>query len=319
MRSVTPVRMIGFTTIPLVTDEPHVIFYAGAPIVTPEGHKVGTLCVIDNAPNALSATQRDMLTRLSRQVAHILEQRIVSDALEHSNDQLRAANDELSQFTYRASHDLKAPLVSIRRLAEFVLQDLDDQQVDEAANNVKRISASAARLEGVVSGVLALHRASGAVDISEEFSILELVQGVKEDLHWMLEESGCEVISEIGGDAIVHHQRIRIHQIVENLVSNAIKYRDPAKESCFVKLKITQSADRLDIEVADNGVGIEEQFHPQVMGMFKRFHADAAEGSGLGLAIVKRHVESLQGSIEFVSSPIEGTRFSISIPLGSGE
>lgn len=303
---------------PLVTGDPRVIFYAGAPLISPEGHKVGTLCVIDNEPRTLDPKQKDMLMRLSRQVAYILEQRIVSHQLDVVNQQLQTANDELSQFSYRASHDLKSPLISIRRLADFIRKDIGDQQYDEAIGNTKKVSNLASRLEDVVTNVLALHKATDTPDRSESFSTIELVQGVKEDLHWLFEDSGCQFKTDHVADFNMFHEKVRIQQIMENLVSNAVKYRDRSKETCQVEVKCQEKTDRIAIEVSDNGVGIEEKFHDDVMGMFKRFHSGLSEGSGLGLAIVKKHVDALQGSINFTSVPNSGTSFFVSLPKGLG-
>lgn len=299
---------------PLVTGDPHVIFYAGAPIISVEGHKVGTLCVIDNEPKTLSPTEKEMLTRLSRQVAYILEQRIVAERADALNQELRAANEELFQFSYRASQDLKAPLVSIRRLADFVRKDFGEEQYEEAIENLEKVSAMAVQLEQEVNNVLALREAGATEHASESFSVLDLLQDIAEDVEWQLEDANCDLKTSSIQDFMMHSEKARIRQILTNLISNAIKYRDPSKTPCSVEIRCPQRADRIVIQVIDNGVGIDQEHHSEVMGMFKRFHPELSEGTGLGLAIVKKHVEAMQGQIHFTSAPNVGTTFSISLP-----
>ena len=306
-----------FQDSPLVVNDPGIVFYAGAPIVSPEGHKVGTLCVLDNEPHNLGNKQRDMLTRLSRQVSYIFEQRIVAENLDRVNSQLAYSNEELSQFSYRASHDLKAPLVSIKRLSNFILKDLDEEQFDEVSKNVSKVSSLATRLEGVVTNVLALHQAGFEVqegNNEESFSIRELIDGIKENLEWLLEDSDCDFVVDDPGELVVHSEKVCLQQILENLISNAAKYRDTSKDRCFVELKIRKNDRGVLIDVIDNGVGIPKKYHADVLKMFSRFHSDLSTGSGLGLAIVNKHIDALQGSIQFISTPGVGTAFSLAIP-----
>ncbi len=228
---------------------------------------------------------------------------------------LRNANDELTQFAYRASHDLRAPLVSIARLSEYLLQDIRDGEVDEAIANVERVLRLSQRLAGTVTDVLDLHRAGAAEHPEREaFRFETLMDGVQDNLRWLLEEAGCELQIESSSDADIIGQRVRIQQILENLVSNGIKYRNPERAMSFVRVHYQRTPHRATFEVSDNGLGIPEHHHPDVMNMFTRFHPEESSGTGLGLAIVKKHVDAMHGTVRFTSTG-EGTTFRVEVPV----
>jgi signal transduction histidine kinase len=105
----------------------------------------------------------------------------------------------------------------------------------------------------------------------------------------------------------------RLRLIVENLISNAIRYADPGKTERFVETSLVDLGKEIELRVRDNGVGIPAECHAQVFGMFRRFHPQRAEGSGLGLALVKKEVLRLGGAIDFESSPA-GTMFCVRLP-----
>lgn len=107
---------------------------------------------------------------------------------------------------------------------------------------------------------------------------------------------------------------MRITQILENLISNAWKYRDESKETTpYVKVSAIELHDAFQLSVEDNGLGIPNDRKDETFQMFKRFHPKVSSGSGLGLAIVKKHVDILKGTIVVDSSP-RGTSFMITLP-----
>ena len=229
------------------------------------------------------------------------------------------ANDELNQFAYRASHDLRSPLVSISRLTEYLRQDVEDGNLEEVMDNLARVDSLASRLDNTVKSVLDLHK-SGYDDQAdrEPFEFTSLVHEVRENLDWLFEETGCELNIDVALQHAIAGHRTRFQQILENLVSNSVKYRNLDRDSCSVTVKCRQSDNALTLDVIDNGLGIPEEYHADVMGMFKRFHPRHAQGTGLGLAIVKKHVDVLKGRIEFQSSDA-GTAFRITVPVKVSE
>lgn len=292
---------------PLVTESPNLMFYAGAPIVTPEGHKVGTLCVLDNKPNELSIEQRSILTRLSNQVSSNLELRL-------NIEKLNNANDELAQFAYRTSHDLKSPITTSLRLLEYLDIDIDDGNFDEAKLNVSRVRGIMLRLDSLVQDILSLVRAESDPTEEKLLNVAEIVENVVNGLERLAHEHGCEIITSIDKSIDVRIQRGRLTQIIENLISNGIKYSDRSTTNSYVKIGVSKTDSELTISIRDNGVGIPEKFHDDIYKAFTRFHPESSFGSGLGMSIVKKHIDYLNGKVEF-SSSASGTSYEIVIPL----
>lgn len=249
-------------------------------------------------------TNELMMTEVNQKLEYLVEQRTSS---------LTRANEELAQFAYRASHDLKAPLTSTKRLAQFIKQDIKAGQLDAAADDSDKIVVQMTKLEELVIGILALTEADaidqGVVDVDFE-SILSGICSSNSDL---LTKNGCTFEQSINISKPMKAEKVRMLQILENLVTNAIKYYDPDKEKPFVKASVCEKQDSYVVTVKDNGLGIPESRQGEVFQMFKRFHPNVSFGSGLGMAIVKKHVDYMQGTIDMVTSDA-GTIFTIVFP-----
>jgi len=215
------------------------------------------------------------VTEINQQLEKLVEQRTES---------LTRANTELSQFAYRTSHDLKAPLTASKLLTNFIIEDIEAGDIDNAIQDINRIHDQMVKLEDLVMSILSLTEVDSIVD------------------------------REIEPDIQFFSCPIRITQILENLISNSLKYRDEKKsELAFIKVSLLGVADTYQLTVEDNGIGIPEDRHKEVFQMFKRFHPQLSFGSGLGLAIVKKHIDYLDGTIQMQTSP-GGTKFIITIP-----
>ncbi len=128
-----------------------------------------------------------------------------------------------------------------------------------------------------------------------------------------LDHEGVEIKTHIELTSLFLSESVRIKQIIYNLVSNGVKYSNSNRAKPFVSISVSGDENEVLIEVKDNGLGIEKQFHDQVFKEFTRFIPKVAEGSGVGMAIVKRHVDALGGTIDFSSSD-EGTHFWVKLP-----
>ncbi|MCF2857108.1 HAMP domain-containing histidine kinase [Pseudoalteromonas sp. SMS1] len=226
---------------------------------------------------------------------------------------IEKANEELSQFSYRTSHDLKSPLTASKKLTEYILQDIDSGDIEEAKSSVKRVQSQVTKLESLVDDVLSLTKIDLITENEIEFDLNALIDDIVDKRKTFFEDDCCVFSASVElADPIISGHKIRYQQIIENLVSNGFKYQDEQKENPYVKLHVACVGDLLSIIVEDNGVGIPDKYHNEIYQMFKRFHPSLASGSGLGLAIVKKHVEKMQGSIHFSSSP-QGTIFQVDI------
>ena len=226
---------------------------------------------------------------------------------------LEKANSELEQFAYRTSHDLKAPLTSTKGLARFIIQDIEGGQLENAKDDASKIVEQMGKLESLVEGILSLSAANSDIENIKALDIGKLINESKEPYSGDLESMNFKVVESIQLESPMISEEVRVKQIIDNLVSNAIKYADKAKEQPCVNISVYDDLDNYYLDVEDNGLGIPEHRQNEVFQMFKRFHPTVNKGSGLGMSIIKKHVDSLNGSIEMKSSE-KGTKFSVVIP-----
>jgi len=231
---------------------------------------------------------------------------------------LQQANDELEQFAYRASHDLKSPLSASKGLATYVLKDIEAGEIQEAKNNVERIYRQLDKLETLVVDILSLTKADLGAEENVPVDFNELFDSIKENLTWLTEQRQCDISMNATLSEPVFSQKTRLAQVLENLISNGIKYMNPEETHPRVVLTVSDNSKHLLIRVTDNGLGIPENKHENIFDKFSRFHPNVHSGSGLGLSIVKKHIDYLNGTINFNSSR-NGSTFDITIPKFSQE
>lgn len=243
----------------------------------------------------------------------ITERKRVEEEIRSKNAQLSRLNNELTNFAYSVSHDLKAPLTAIQGLTRIVLEDLDANEIAEAQANLKKIGAEADKLKHLIEDVLALAKSDSEQEAWTPTDVSSTLREVVESFHVLSESEGVELRMGLPEGLALPSQPTRLRQIAENLISNAIRYSDPEKTERFVEVSLANLGAELELRVRDNGLGIPAECHAQVFGMFRRFHAHRAEGSGLGLALAKKEVLRLGGAIDFESSPA-GTIFRVRLP-----
>lgn len=258
--------------------------------------------LLDVAKNKL--TEELIMTEVNEKLEYMVSQRTLS---------LTRANDELALFAYRASHDLKAPLSSSKNLAEFIIQDINDEKFDRAKGDAKKISDQMVKLEELIIGILALTEADFAEKELTDIDLSAILADIKLRSEELLTINNCSLKTSIQLNGAMKSQAIRITQILENLITNGIKYCDQKKDERFVDINIVENENSYIINVEDNGLGIPEERQNEAFQMFKRFHPTTSFGSGLGMAIVKKHIDYMKGTIEMNSSAL-GTKFTVTLP-----
>lgn len=237
--------------------------------------------------------------------------------LHEKSAELSRVNEELKQFAYRASHDLKGPLSTAKGLAKFIAMDVADGDLDGAIVNARLIEDVMGKLEKSVMSFLALATADAnnteATVVDVQGLIADICRGLAHDI------DAANVIIETDLERkSVLIQHVRLRQILENLLANGVKYSDPDKERRFVKVCCRNIDDeRFELTVEDNGCGIPSAVKHKIFDLFSRFH-EKSQGTGLGLAIVKKHVEDLGGEIA-VESTKTGTLFRAILPASPEE
>lgn len=264
---------------------------------------------------------RDITARKQAETAMILyarEQERLNRALKRQSQDLERSNDELRLFASAASHDLKEPLRKIRTFGDFLLTENAEQLGEDGRRYVDIMVDGAARMSRMIDGILAYSRA-GLQDLQVSQVDLGGLWGVVcDDLEIQIGEAGASV--EIGDMPTVDGDPIRLQQVLQNLLSNALKYRSPARP-----LKVTAGAELRDhgpggevcvLTVSDNGVGFDPQYASAIFEPFKRLQGRRqTEGIGLGLALCHRIVRLHNGSIEAEGSPGSGATFRVVLPL----
>ena len=233
---------------------------------------------------------------------------------------LLKANEELKEFAYRTSHDLRSPLVSSRRLLGIVLKLLakeKNSEIEKVISHLDLIDGSLEKLETLVTDILAMTRLSHDECTPEPIDFPVLVNTSPEKFSHMEGFSRIALTTDYSKlPEKVESSLAHVSHVVENLISNAIKYQDYEKSEPKVSITASGDGNNLNFSVADNGLGIPANQRENVFSMFKRFHPKTSFGSGLGLYMIKKSIEKLHGSIRY--EPLEaGSRFVVCIPVKS--
>jgi PAS domain S-box-containing protein len=226
--------------------------------------------------------------------------------------ELEAKNAELEQFTYTVSHDLKSPLITIKGFVGLLKKNMQRGKEKRVLEDMKRISDAAERMEQLLDDLLELSRIGRITSPSEGVPFGDLVQEALEMLAGELEARGITI--EIGsGLPVIYGDRLRLRQVLQNLLDNAIKFTGDQQ-----KPSIQVGAERVNNEevfyVRDNGKGIDPKYHDKVFGLFDRLDPKTS-GTGIGLAIAKRIVELHGGRIWIDSKGSDqGSTFYFTVP-----
>ncbi len=296
---------------PLVTGPTQVIFYAGVPLVNPEGFAIGTLCVIDHKPNQLADSQLEALKALANQAMAMMELRRKVSQLEQHRRQLDSANRELSEISYVLSHDIRSPLNSISSLLEIIQEECGHQLDNNGKELLDMTLESAHNLHGLVKNTLEYFKTLKSLDRKKE--AVHLPSLLPEVLSLLALPAWAEVrFSEELPSVTVC--KFALTHILLNLVSNAVKYSD--EEKCVVEIHFSEDDSHYILRVSDNGPGIPEAYTHKVFKLFQTLGREdrfGQKGTGLGLGLVKRMVEEIGGSIALSRPAGKGACFEIMI------
>lgn len=251
--------------------------------------------------------------RVVATINDITERKARDDLIKQKNIALTQLNEELTQFAYSASHDLKAPLSSIAGAMKICQQDVVDGDLEEVSDNLARAQKMAERLAQRIEDMLSLARADHAESDLRPISIPETVREVWANIGALDHPNEITLRTNFSHKDPIFTVGVRLIAILENLLSNAWKYRDQSKQKSEVLVETRSTDGNLILAVRDNGIGIPEDCHEKVFKLFQRFSDGANPGSGLGLALVQKNVRHLGGTIAFESSP-DGTTFTATLP-----
>jgi signal transduction histidine kinase len=302
---------------PLVTGAPHIRFYAGAPLITEDNLPMGTLCVIDREPRHLSASQRDALQALARQVSTRFDLRAAQKKLDERNRELERLHAENSQFLGMVAHDLRNPLQVIDGYGKLMLNGLIGPVAPGQKTALDAVTRNCAFMLNLVNDLLSISKINaGALELDRtETDLVQLARKNTELNRLLAEPKGIQI--EFSADTDVPRVRadaFKVEQILNNLVYNAIKF---SHSGTVVQVRVAREGSGARIEVSDQGQGIPAGEIDNLFTPFAKMSVKSTGGepsTGLGLAIVKRIVEGHGGRIWVESEPGKGSRFSFTLP-----
>lgn len=230
--------------------------------------------------------------------------------LKSKNEELEMANDELDHFVYSASHDLKAPLSSILGLINIAKYEVKDNKV---LDYFVRIENRVERLTHFIKEVIEISRNTRTDIKAEAIDLENMLDEIIENNNYIEGMEKIEFNKKIDLNSSFYTDKARLEVIMNNLISNAIKYSDPKKKQCQINISANRTNQEVKIEIEDNGIGIPKDQQEKVFDMFYR-GAQSKEGSGLGLYIVKNMLVKLNGKFKLDSEEGEGTKIKLTFP-----
>ncbi len=230
--------------------------------------------------------------------------------LKQRNSELQKANEELDKFVYSASHDLRAPLMSVLGIVNLALLEEDLQSQNEYLELIRK---SVKKLDTFIINIIDYYKNARGESVITPINFDELITEVQATIQYLPEFGNLKIYTEIEQERTYYSDVIKLRIILNNLLNNAVKFHDPEKPNPFIKLKVVTTPTHAQISVEDNGMGIREIDQDKVFKMFYRVGITNS-GSGIGLYIVQEAITKLNGTIQVTSDYGAGTTFQLNIP-----
>gem|GEM_PF-3543412 len=253
---------------------------------------------------------RGNLVKLYGTLMDITERKQAETELKESNDQLKKTNQELDRFVYSASHDLRAPMVSVLGLINLAKVEND---VDKLREYMGLMERSVRKLDNFVQEIIHYSRNSRLEVKGEPINFKEMIEGVIEDLQFMEEAKVVRRELFLDINEPFYTDRGRLNVVINNMISNAFRYSSPHRRDPYLNIYATVQDGKAILKFEDNGQGIAEEHQAGIFRMFYRA-SENSKGSGLGLYIVQESIEKLQGKVFLTSVLGQGTTFTIELP-----
>jgi len=318
-----------FARSPVVAGPPHVRFYCGMPLINPDGHALGSFCIMDFRPRELTPEQADVLRKLARQAASLMELRrslLELDRtrlqLQDKNSQLETASQHKSRFLASMSHELRTPLNAIIGLTEMMIGNAARFGTEKANEPLKRVHAAGSHLLGLINQVLDLSKIeAGKLELNPTtVELVPLIDEVIGTAGQLAQQNQNRLVVEAQGNlGALTVDAMRLRQILLNLLSNACKFTKDG-EIKLQACRVADGRDGIQLVVSDTGIGMTAE---QMAKLFEEFtQADAATaqrfgGTGLGLAITRKLARMMGGDVTVTSESGKGSVFTVRLPAAA--
>jgi signal transduction histidine kinase len=277
------------------------LWVAASPLFDDEGRMAGAVESIRDI------TERKQAEEMLRKAHEELEARVLERTRE-----LEAKNAEMERFTYTVSHDLRSPLVTIQGFLGFLKEDVKDRDEERIATDVEMITKAVEKMDYLLRDTLRLSRIGRVVNPPEDVPFGEIVGDTMSQILEMARSKSVEIFAADEWP-FVHVDRLRISEVLVNLVENGIKYVGDRPDP-RIEVGWRNDGEEVVFFVRDNGIGIDPGQQNKVFELFYKADPDG-EGAGAGLAIVKRIVEVHGGRIWIESVEGEGSTFCFTLPV----
>lgn len=243
----------------------------------------------------------------------ITDRKRAEEALQRTAQELHRSNEDLGQFAYVASHDLQEPLRMVSGYLQLLRERYQGQLDDKADKYIAYAVDGAARMSQLIQDLLSYSRVNTRGEPLRSTNSEEAFEFAMKNLSAAIEQNGGAVTHD--PLPVVHADGMQLAQLFQNLIGNALKFRDPERPH-QVHVSATQSDGQWLFQVADNGIGFEQQYEEKMFLIFQRLHSRGKyPGTGIGLAICKRIVDRHGGRIWATGKLGQGATFSFTIPL----
>jgi PAS domain S-box-containing protein len=257
---------------------------------------------------------------ISKRVAYEEELKELNRTLKKKNKELEEKQEEISQFAFVASHDLKEPLRKIHTFSDFLLQKEDLSLPPTERTFLKKINASVKRMDMLIEDILVLTKINSEKKLEKAVDLKKVLKNIKEEMKELIRSTGAEIVND--NLPQIKGNENQLFHLFKNLIGNAIKFQSPGNKPVInitseivagkdsLNDKLDPEKDYFKISFEDNGLGFDPKYAKKIFGIFQRLHGKQEfEGTGMGLAICKKIVENHNGLIEVFSTPGKGSEF----------
>ncbi|MEN7550439.1 PAS domain-containing protein [Rapidithrix thailandica] len=273
--------------------------------------KDGTYCWILDRGKVIEYSKNGKALRMIGTHTDITHRKRTERTLKRQNEEMLKANQELDNFVYRVSHDLRAPISSVIGIIELLKSEPNNSE--SASHLLELAKTSLKKQDTFIRDILDYSRNSRLEVNPEEINFQELMDEILS--HFEFSEDFKEVHQKvhIEQNHPFHSDKKRLEIILNNLISNAFRYRNVLIQDSFIQIDVKVKQHIANIKIIDNGIGIQPQYLHKIFNMFYRA-TDKKPGSGLGLYIAKEAVNKIQGNIDVSSKPGVETKFVVTVP-----
>lgn len=248
----------------------------------------------------------------SGEVTHVLAIILDVTSAVRFQQQVQEQTRDAQDFAYMVSHDLKAPIATIRGMTIALKEDCASELDSNANETLEHILGACSRVSALVSSVIQYSGINAEKAQLSEINLNEVISEVLKDLQLQLNDTKAEI--KVAALPIVKGDKVKIYQIMSNLIGNALKFKKPGSIPQIEIEEQTSSSNRkTKIIVRDHGIGIASDKHELIFRPFHRAHSEEIEGTGVGLACVRKLIHKVGGKIEVQSSNDNGTEFCLTL------